>query len=98
MDISSFDFRFDEVEPILRELARLAELVEIEPRLHEASEPLEAHGPTDTTYRLSCRLRGTAQLVRDLAALENAVGVEAVLDGNNRVRLRHIRAGVAGPG
>lgn len=87
MDISSFDFTFDQMADLLRELAPLAERIEVEPRAHQPDET--THASSDTTFRLSCRAHAADHVVRRLADFQARTGVEVVFDRDLVLRLRH---------
>jgi hypothetical protein len=91
MEISRFDFELDEIVGLIPRLADLAQIIELEPRLHGPDEDAEVHshraGPT---FRISCQLSGNEESVSRLAALASETGVEAVLDFGRSVRFRHV--------
>jgi hypothetical protein len=99
MDISRFDFELDEIVRLIPRLTDLAQIIELEPRLHNADEDQEkAHSVrTEATFRISCQLAGNDQTVSRLADLEVETGVEAVLDFGRSVRFRHVHANEIAP-
>jgi hypothetical protein len=93
MDISRFDFELDEIVGLIPRLTALAQMIELEPRLHNADEGEKAHSRrSEPTFRVSCHLSGSDQTVSRLAELATETGVEAVLDFGRTVRFRHLRA------
>ncbi len=98
MDISRFDFELDEIVALIPRLTGLAQLIELEPRLHRADEDQKVHGTrSEATYRISCVLAGSDQPVSRLADLAIETGVEAVLDFGRSVRFRHLRPSEIAP-
>jgi len=98
MDISRFDFELDEIVGLIPRLTGLAQVIELEPRLHQAEENQEVHGPrTEPTFRISCVLSGSDQTISRLADLAIETGVEAVLDFGRSVRFRHLRPNEIAP-
>jgi len=99
MDISRFDFELDEIVRLIPRLTDLAQIIELEPRLHNADEDQEkAHSVrTEATFRISCQLAGNDQTVSRLADLSVETGVEAVLDFGRSVRFRHVHANEIAP-
>ncbi|MGA3215531.1 MAG: hypothetical protein ABSD97_07565 [Acidimicrobiales bacterium] len=98
MDISRFDFELDEIVGLIPRLAGLAQIIELEPRLHEGDEEKSVHSlRSEPTFRLSCQLAGSDQTVSRLADLAVETGVEAVLDFGRSVRFRHIRPNEIAP-
>ncbi len=90
MDISRFDFELDEIVGLIPRLTGLAQIIELEPRLHQADEDKGVHSHrSDPTFRISCQMRGSEQTVSRLADLQVETGVEAVLDFGRSVRFRH---------
>jgi hypothetical protein len=98
MDISRFDFELDEIVRLIPRLADLAQIIELEPRLHNADEDQEkVHSVrTEATFRISCQL-GNDQSVSRLADLAVETGVEAVLDFGRSVRFRHVHPNEIAP-
>lgn len=93
MDISRFDFELDELVALIPRLNELAQVIELEPRLHGEDEGDAAHPRrTEPTYRISCQLRGVDGTVRRLADIAIETGVEAVLDFGRSVRFRHLNS------
>ncbi len=91
MDISRFDFELDEIVDLIPRLSDLAQIIELEPRLHTSEESGQTHAPrTRETFRVSCQLTGSGQTVSRLADLAIETGVEAVLDFGRSVRFRHM--------
>ena len=98
MDISRFDFELDEIVGLIPRLTGLAQVIEIEPRLHQGEEDKEVHGPrTEATFRIACVLSGSDQTVRRLADMAIETGVEGVLDFGRSVRFRHLRPNEIAP-
>jgi hypothetical protein len=92
MDISRFDFELDEIVGLIPRLSGLVQIIELEPRLHNADEDKEVHSlRSEPTFRICCHLAGDDQTVSRLAALEVDAGLEAVLDFGRSVRFRHLR-------
>jgi len=102
MEISRFDFELEEVVGLIPRLAGLAQMIELEPRLHDADEGDADEGDdegqnrvharrTEPTFRISCQLSGSEQTISRLADLAIETGVEAVLDFGRSVRFRHLR-------
>ena len=79
-DRSWLDFAPAEAFELATRLVGLAEEITFEVRRHAAEEP---------TFRVSCRLAGRDQVLRELVALE-AVGVRALLDRGRIVRLARL--------
>jgi ATP-dependent Clp protease ATP-binding subunit ClpA len=79
-DRSWFDFAPAEAFELAMRLTPLASRITFVVRRHADEEP---------TFRVSCRLVGDDDVLRELVALE-AVGIRAVLDGDNTVRLGHL--------
>jgi len=100
MDISRFDFELDEIVGLIPRLTGISQIIELEPRLHDADEDKELHAlRTEPTFRVSCQLTGRDGTVSQLADLAIETGVEAVLDFGRSVRLRHLHANeIAPPG
>jgi len=100
MDISRFDFELDEIVGLIPRLAGLAQMIELEPRPHDADEDQQVHGSrAEPTFRISCVLSGAEQTISRLADLAIETGVEAVLDFGRSVRFRHLRPNeIAPPG
>jgi ATP-dependent Clp protease ATP-binding subunit ClpA len=82
MDRSWFDFTPTEAFDLAMQLTPLASKITFEVRRHGDEQP---------TFRVSCRLVGNDDVLRELVALE-AGGVRAVLDGDRTVRLGHLEA------
>ena len=80
VDRSWLDFTPAEAFDLAARLAPLSSEIKFEVRLHTNEEP---------TFRVSCLLLGTDDVLRELVALE-AVGIRAVLDGGRAVRLGHL--------
>jgi hypothetical protein len=80
LDRSWLDFTPAEAFDLTMHLAPLSSEIKFEVRLHTDGEP---------TFRVSCRLSGNDDVLRELVALE-AVGIRAVLDGHPAVRLGHL--------
>lgn len=92
MDISSFDFELDEIVALIPKLTGLAQIIELEPRLHNADEEGQTHQLRgEPTFRISCYLSGNDQAVSRLAVLAADLGAEAVVDLGRSVRFRHLR-------
>ena len=79
MDRSWLDFTPSEAFELATRLAPLSSKITFEVRRHGDAEP---------TFRVSARLAGNDDVLRDLVALE-AHGIRAVLDGDRSVRLGH---------
>jgi hypothetical protein len=79
LDRSRFDFDPADAFDLALRLAPLANRITFEVRHHVGSEP---------TFRVSCRLVGKDDTLRELVALETA-GIRAVLDENGTIRLGH---------
>jgi hypothetical protein len=91
MDISRFDFELDELVGLIPRLTGLAQIIELEPRLHNVDEGEHVHGRrSEATFRIACHLSGSDQTVSRLADLAIETGVEAVLDFGRTVRFRHL--------
>lgn len=91
MDISHFDFTLDELVALLPRLPGMVSTIEVEPRVHQAEEPEAIHPlRTDPTFRVQCRLLGGDRSIRQVATLESEAGINAVLDHDNWIRLRHL--------
>ena len=98
MDISRFDFELDEIVGLIPRLTDLAQIIELEPRLHNADESETVHSlRTEPTFRISCQLSGNDQTISRLAELAIEIGVEAVLDFGRSVRLRHMHPNEIAP-
>lgn|GEM_PF-2881537 len=82
VDQSGYDFTPAEAFDLTMRLAPLSHRITFDVRSHAGREP---------TFRLSCRLVGRDNVLRELVALES-VGVRAVLDENGTVRLAHQRS------
>lgn len=80
MDRSWLDFTPSEAFELATRLAPLASNITFEVRRHGDAEP---------TFRVSCRLAGNDDVLRDLVALE-AHGIRAILDSDRSVRLGHL--------
>jgi hypothetical protein len=97
MEISRFDFELEEVVGLIPRLAGLAQIIELEPRLHDGDEANDedqnqVHARrTEPTFRISCQLSGSEQTISRLANVAIETGVEAVLDFGRSVRFRHLR-------
>ena len=90
MEITRFDFEWDEIVGLIPKLTGLAQIIELEPRLHSADEDRQTHPlRTEATFRISCYLSGD-HAVNALAELTVDAGVEAVLDLGRSVRFRHV--------
>jgi hypothetical protein len=91
MDISRFDFELDETVGLIPRLTGVAQIIELEPRLHNGDESEEVHPHrTEPTFRICCHLSGSDQTTSQWADLAIETGVEAVLDFGRTVRLRHL--------
>ncbi len=92
LDRSWLDFTPADAFDLATRLAPLSSKITFEVRRHGDEEP---------TFRVSCRLAGREDVLRELVALE-AHGVRAVLDGDRTVRLGHLESpatpDVAAPG
>lgn len=100
MDMSRFDFEFDEIVGLIPKVTGISQVIELETRRHSADElamvagkaelqPL--HPPrTEPTYRITLQLAGREGTIGKLADLATETGVEAVLDFGRSVRLRHM--------
>ena len=98
MDISRFDFELDEIVGLIPRLTGLAQIIELEPRLHGPDEGTEIHSlRTQPTFRISCFLSGGDQTVARLADLAAQAGVEAVLDLGRSIRFRRLDTGATAP-
>ncbi len=80
MDRSWLDFTPAEAFDLAMRLAPLSTKITFEVRPHAGEEP---------TFRVSCRLTGNDDALRELVALE-AHGIRAVLDADRIVRLGHL--------
>jgi ATP-dependent Clp protease ATP-binding subunit ClpA len=80
MDRSWLDFTPEQAFELVMRLTALASRITFEVRRHGEQEP---------TFRLSARLLGNDDVLRELVALE-AVGIRAVLDRDSTVRLGHL--------
>jgi hypothetical protein len=80
MDRSWLDFTASEAFELATRLASLASKITFEVRRHGGEEP---------TFRISARLAGNDEDLRDLVALE-AHGIRAILDWDRSVRLGHL--------
>ena len=78
-DRSWLDFDPADAFDLALRLAPLASRITFDVRSHAEDEP---------TFRVSCRLRGKDDALRQLVALE-AAGIRAVLDENGSIRLGH---------
>jgi ATP-dependent Clp protease ATP-binding subunit ClpA len=79
-DRSWLDFTPAQACDLALQLAPLARSITFEVR---------AHGERESTFRVSCKLTGDDDVLRDLVAFE-AVGIRAVLDGDRTVRLGRV--------
>ncbi len=79
-DRSWLDFAPADAFDLAKRLVPLASTINFEVRRHADEEP---------TFRVSCRLAGNDDVLRELVALE-AVGIRAVLDRDRTVRLGHL--------
>jgi ATP-dependent Clp protease ATP-binding subunit ClpA len=85
-DRSRFDFSEDEVSGLLAALAALSSRITLEVR---------RHGDQAASFRVSLQLIAGEGILRELVALEG-VGVSAVLDARNVVRLGHLESSSPG--
>jgi len=98
MDISRFDFELDEIVGLIPRLTGLAQIIELEPRLHNPYQGTEIHSVrTEPTFRIRCFFSERDQTVARLADLAAQAGVEAVLDLGRSVRFRHLGSGAIEP-
>lgn len=107
MDISRFDFELDEMVGLIPRLTGISQIIELEPRLHDADEladvpgerdPVPVHAArTEPTYRITLQLSGRDGTISQLAELAIETGVEAVLDFGRSVRLRHMHDSETAP-
>jgi len=79
LDRSWLDFDPADAFDLALRLAPLSSRITFDVRPHAGSEP---------TFRISCRLGGKDDALRELVALE-AAGIRAVIDENGTVRLGH---------